>query len=145
MPKAKSEIDKDYLYGLLMPSPCQAQSSPDPVEEDTLEGDPLHDLRTRLSSESLAAIPAEPNGLILTNVIELLVSERLEQAFEKFNCCRCDKCKKRAAAFALNELPPNYMAAPSTQIEEILKAYPTKDVTSAIVKAILKIKANPEH
>lgn len=77
--------------------------------------------------------------------MENLVAERLDAAFEKFNCCRCDKCKKDVAALALNYLPPQYVVADKEKLPQLLQEYFTKEVSGALIKAILQIKNHPRH
>lgn len=141
-------IDTEHLYDLLMPSSYAQEYAPynAPAETDApLPTSKLDALRERMSNAILPAFAQASNGIVLVSLTEVLVADRIDAAFEKFNCCKCDKCKKRVAAFALNELPPNYVAAKIEQIEGLLDASPTKDITNALVRAILHVKATPEH
>lgn len=160
MPKNSTrEMDTQRLYSLLMPTgeegaprvtPYNAEPAPPATGGDEPPApapgaDKLDALRQRLGRET-PPDPAKPgSGMVLVNLTEALVADRLDAAFEKFNCCRCDRCRKRAAAFALNELPPNYVAAGVEQIEQLLAGCPTRDVSAAIVRAVLRVKATPEH
>ena len=36
--------------------------------------------------------------LMLVNLNERLVADRLDEVFEKFRCCRCDRCRQDVAA-----------------------------------------------
>lgn len=159
------EFDKDYIYNLIMPSAPAADTTdlaapavpadtpaplPDistapPAEED--EDNPITDLRNRLFSRksSGVAIPAVKREYAVVNMMELLVSERLDSAFSKFNCCQCDKCRKDAVAAALNLLPPEYVVAEIDEIDALLHEHSTKEVSAALVKAILQVRAHPRH
>lgn len=143
-----NDINTARLYDLLMPTtemqdftPYDAPTKPVVPQANSR----LEDLRQRMSGVTLPALTELSNGVVLVNLTETLVADRLEAAFDKFNCCKCDKCKKRAAALALNELPPNYVAAKVEQVEDLLAVCPTKDVSAAIVRAVMRIKATPEH
>ncbi len=149
------DMNTERLFNLLMPSsgapgsiPYNAQPEPEeaPAAPETAKSDRLDALRERMAGT--AAIPVldgVPGGLVLVNLTEAMVAERLDAAFDKFNCCKCDSCKKRAAALALNALTPHYVAARVDEIETLLDACPTKDVSASIVRAVLHVKATPEH
>ena len=157
------EMDTQRLYSLLMPTSEEGKPRVTPYNAESDEffipsqpeqspaalpapgADKLDALRQRLGGET-PPDPAKPgSGMALVNLTEVLVADRLDAAFEKFNCCRCDRCRKRAAAFALNELAPNYVAAAVEQIEQLLAGCPTRDVSAAIVRAVLRVKSTPEH
>lgn len=46
---------------------------------------------------------------------------------------------------ALNNLQPKYIIVAKHDIEKIMQNMDYSDVTQAIMKAILKVKANPHH
>lgn len=145
---ASNTINTELLYDLLMPS---TDVSDFPTYEAPQQpiAPPAHtrldELRQRMSGAGLPALAEPGSGVILVNLTETLVADRLDAAFDKFNCCKCDRCKKRAAAFALNDLTPNYVAATVEQVEELLNVCPTKDVATAVVRAVLRVKSTPEH
>lgn len=165
MNRPTGELDKNYIFDLIMPSgtnpehestPARpvpqtppktptaqpAAAKPRPEQPDTIDR-----LRQKLFIEPEA--PASDTGreLRIINLNEPLVLERLEAAFEKFRCCKCDKCKKDVAVRALNLLEPNYVLADPNRLDAALalKASAASLVSSAVVKAIIYVKANPEH
>lgn len=154
----KLEFDKDYLFNLIMPSDSgPARLVPDQIPEalaqeqldlsqpQAQEPDSLQRLKDRLFSKSEGVAFAPPRELVLLNLMETLVVDRLDAAFEKFNCCRCDKCKKDVAALALNSLPPHYVLCDPDNFQAQLEACSTKEVAGAIIKAILHVKSHPQH
>ncbi len=163
MAKPKTEFDKDYIYNLIMPSASLDDASEPPTisvdtpasspetaaapsaEED--EASPISDLRSRLFSRKSGgvAIPAVKREYAVVNIMELLVSDRLDSVFSKFNCCQCDKCRKDAVAAALNLLPPEYVVAEVDEIDALRYKHSTKEVSAALVKAILQVRAHPRH
>ena len=163
MAKPKMEFDKDYIYNLIMPSvpPANASeapaaaadmpaSSPEAVPAPSAEEDednPISDLRSRLFSRKNngVAIPAVKREYAVVNIMELLVSDRLDSAFSKFHCCQCDKCRKDAVAAALNLLRPEYVVAEADEIDALRREHSTKEVSAALVKAILQVRAHPRH
>ena len=76
---------------------------------------------------------------------EPLVADRLEAVFEKFNCCRCDKCRHDVAALALNTVQPQYVVTTLEEIPALLEAADTREIPGALVKAILHVKNHPKH
>lgn len=161
---AKQEFDKDYVFNLIMPSaavePKQPSEEPEPpspepqpeaptspqTQEEADFQDSIAELRSKLFlRQSEGVVIRQPRRLILVNLMENLVVERLDQAFEKFNCCKCDKCRKDVAAVALNNLSPHYVVVDPDAIEASLADCPTKEISAAIIKAILKVKSNPRH
>lgn len=150
MAKNASDLNTQRLYDLLMPSTQEPEMLPydAPVEEEpdvSISNEKLEALRQRMTTAASSALADPGEGIVLVNLTEALVADRLDAAFDKFNCCKCDRCRKRAAAFALNELAPNYVAARVDQIEELLSGCSTRDAAAAVVRAVLRVKASPEH
>ena len=151
------DINTERLYNLLMPSsdapeaiPYNAQPEPEEAVEEapaaTPGGGRLDALRERMAgTAALPALDSAGGSYVLINLTEALVAERLDAAFDKFNCCKCDKCTKRAAANALNALPPRYTVVRTDKVEAALNGAPAKEAAAAVVRAVLQIKATPEH
>lgn len=149
------DINTERLYNLLMPSAdgqgaipynAQPEDAPSVPVPSAAPSNRLDTLRARMAdTAALPALNQSGGSLVLINLTEAMVAERLDAAFDKFNCCKCDRCKKRAAANALNSLPPKYAAVPANEVEALLDTTPAKDVAAAVVRAVLQIKATPEH
>ena len=150
----KPEFNKDYVFNLIMPSaPVQPQppveaapappqtAEPKPAEEN----DTLSLLRKRLLTQPDGMRLGTPKEMVLVNLAEQLVADRLDAVFEKFNCCRCNKCKQDAAALALNMLPAHYVVAAPDELPALLAQCQTKEVSAALIKAILQVKNHPMH
>ena len=71
----------------------------------------------------------------------------LDSTLDRFNCCKCDKCKKDIAALALNRLKPRYVVMKEGEQEKRRKAELENgsEVTGALVQAILVVKKAPWH
>lgn len=150
MAKTTSDLNTQRLYDLLMPSTEAPEALPydAPAGEELdafISNEKLEALRQRMTTAASSALADPGEGIVLVNLTEALVADRLDAAFDKFNCCKCDRCRKRAAAFALNDLAPNYVAARMDQVEELLSSCSTKDAAAAVVRAVLRVKASPEH
>lgn len=159
---SKKGFDKEYIFNLIMPTgpgeepqereqepeqpapaqPLREEDAPQPQPQDSLSL-----LREKLNQPAVAA-PVQlrsAKNLVLVNLVEQLVADRLDGVFEKFNCCRCDKCRQDVAALALNALPPQYVVAEPEEIPRLLEEAQVKDIPGALVKAILQVKNNPRH
>ncbi len=152
MASRKKDFDKDYIFNLIMPTGPSPVQDLEPTEpEDKTEDFPVQDslsvLKDRISQvSSISAVQLHPaKELVLVNLMERLVIDRLDTAFDKFNCCRCDKCRRDVAAFALNLLPPRYVVAEPDELPRLLEECSSKEVSTALVKAILHIKNHPKH
>lgn len=153
---AHKEFDKEYIFNLIMPTAAEDQTAgPDPAPEPEPQKTPppepeaqdsLSLLREKLSQAAPAPVQLRPaRERMLVNLAEQLVADRLDAVFEKFNCCRCDKCRRDVAALALNSVPAQYVVAAPEDLPALLAEADTKEIAGALVKAILYVKAHPNH
>lgn len=146
-------FDKEYIFNLIMPSSAPEAAEPPapepaeaPPEPEPQEPDSLSLLREKLNQPVAAPVQLRRSReLVLVNLAEQLVADRLDAVFEKFNCCRCDKCRRDVAAMALNTVPPQYVVATPEEIPGMLASAETKEIAGALVKAILYVKGHPKH
>lgn len=89
-----------------------------------------------------ATVSTEPP---LVNLMEAFVEKRLDAALKKFKCCTCDRCRKDVLAIALNKLPPLYVIEADPDIRDLHERERAAQVATALVQAILAIKAHPSH
>lgn len=87
----------------------------------------------------------DKRSTVIVNIMERLVLDKLDSAFSKFNCCKCDRCKKDVVALALNKLPPKYVVAEQDRLRDFIAAQTQTEVTTALVQAIITVRANPRH
>lgn len=161
MSRPKNVTDKDMLFSKILPAlsdnpysaihearqdtllpdmPDMSNSRPYPLPEDA--PDSLALLRSKLFARSNAALP---DTFATVNIMEGLVLRHMEQVIEKFNLCRCDRCRCDMAAAALNRLPPKYMVANPTRMTKLENDADSKRVMDALVKAALLVRAHPRH
>ena len=81
----------------------------------------------------------------MVNVMEELVASKLDMAFNKFNCCKCDKCRQDVAALALNKIQPKYMILDEDEVKDIVNNYDNPSIMSAIIQAMLTVMSHPRH
>lgn len=169
------EFDKDYLFDLIMPSvksagttdnlaeeflpqnPAQAlpaeptlpppsPQEPQKQEETSAESNQISSLKQKLLNRPPVEISkSAAQDLMIINVMEPLVMDKLDAAFEKFKCCKCDKCRKDVAVLALNNLQPDYCMVENDKLNSLLAQKDSKEVSIAVIKAILYVKSNPQH
>ena len=150
-------FDKEYIFNLIMPSASEPETEaeetePEPSPQPKAEPEPeeapdsLSLLREQLNRPVSPVMQLRPGkNLVLVNLAEQLVADRREAVFEKFNCCRCDKCRHDVAALALNTVQPQYVVTTLEEIPALLEAADTREIPGALVKAILHVKNHPKH
>lgn len=177
MPKSKNELDKEIMYRKIMPTAKHLSNQerkepsvrdqtadisdtdsafavPNPPEAFSFTPaatgiSPAHSRRSPSVNRTTAASQQirESRDMILVNVMEDLVLSRLDDTLARFNCCKCNKCKKDIAAIALNKLTPRYMVMKEHDEEKrrITEEQYGSAVTSALIQAILTVKKSPRH
>ena len=108
MAKTKNEIDKESMFNKIMPSNLinknkelistygrnrtlpsqQSQISQKQSENATVKARQIYCLQGIKNSF------VKRKTTIMVNVMEELVASKLDMAFNKFNCCKCDKCRQ---------------------------------------------------
>lgn len=92
---------------------------------------------------NVPALDSRPTEVI--NVMEEVVLSKLDSALSRFQCCRCDRCKKDIVALALNKLPPKYMVLSQGQHPPDIDAQTNAQVVTALIQAVIKVRAHPRH
>ncbi|MCI8441142.1 MAG: late competence development ComFB family protein [Provencibacterium sp.] len=154
MAKSKKEIDKDIMYSKIMPTgrsgsrlgPPESEEEPEQADDASPQASPLPAPAPAPAAFTPKSVQLrEQSSSVVVNLMEHLVADRLDSAFKKFNCCKCDKCRKDVAAIALNKLQPKYVVTESDKIEEIVKEMAGTEVSTAIVQAVLVVRTHPRH
>jgi len=84
----------------------------------------------------------------MKNYMEEIVLCAMDDILKDINVCTCERCRYDIAAKALNDLPPQYIVTKKGEIYSKinnLKAQFEVDVISAITKAAILVKRNPNH
>lgn len=157
MAKGRREIDKEAMFRKIMPSSYSSPTDEDPSPPESppapmaVEAPPYTQPGTAVQQGPISIVGGgvqlrKAGSRILVNIMEYLVIDKLDEAYEKFNnCCKCDKCRQDAAALALNRLKPKYMVVEERKIPIYIAKNNTPEVTSAIVQSILWVKSHPKH
>ncbi|MBN7773719.1 late competence development ComFB family protein [Clostridium aminobutyricum] len=85
---------------------------------------------------------------ILHNLAEDVIRAKVPDVMKSFNMCTCQNCTYDVMAFALNHVAPLYTVTDKGHLYQKLSSYETQygaDLTSAITKACIRVKINPNH
>lgn len=99
-----------------------------------------------IKSENITQQNKENQYPKLINIKEVMIHNKIDEVLEKFNCCKCNSCKLEITAIALNRLTPQYTICHSDEeLDEIIPNSEYSKITSALINAIITIRANPIH
>ena len=157
MAKSSNEINKERMYEKIMPTGRRIKGdtpvldAPAPNENknrqdnDTFSASRIYSAVNRTAAANRRI--QESQDMVLVNAMEEMVLDRLDTTLSRFNCCKCNKCKKDIAAVALNRLTPKYIVLKDgdTEKKKWIEDKYGSQVTGALVQAILLVKKNPRH
>lgn len=86
--------------------------------------------------------------VILKNYMETLLLEKLDEVIHELDCCKCDKCRMDIMSYALNRLPPKYVATYEGQVYSKLDTLSVQyetDLMCALYQAARIVTENPHH
>lgn len=86
--------------------------------------------------------------VVLKNMMETLVLEKMDEVSSKLDCCQCPKCRMDIASYALNRLPPKYVATYEGEVYSKLDTLSVQyeaDLLKAVFLAAEVVKDNPRH
>lgn len=82
------------------------------------------------------------------NMMESFVEEVLEKMLPDLDCCTCEQCQSDIIAWALNQLPPKYVATQAggaISKADTLRIQHLTDVRTAIIQGAQLVKDHPRH
>jgi len=86
--------------------------------------------------------------IVIKNIMEELVDAKLDEIIRSASVCDCEQCRADVYAYALNHLPPKYIATRSGDVFTRVKAATTQfqaDILTALVQAMDIVSKNPRH
>lgn len=86
--------------------------------------------------------------LQMKNYMEEIVETSLDEILKDVSMCACDRCRLDVIAKALNDLPPQYVVTRKGEVYSKinnLRAQFDVDIITAITKAAILVKRNPNH
>lgn len=146
----KKEIDKELMYKKLMPSAPGEAKLPRPIVQHEAEAQepqekPMGTAAYTPSRREIGIPALDTQKTVLLNITETLVLEKLDSVLARFNCCKCDRCKKDIVALALNKLPHKYMVLAESQPMPLWHAPENAQIVSAIIQSILTVRNHARH
>lgn len=147
MAKSRTEIDKESMYRKIMPSASRVGKSTSGNGPENAGVNAGGSAPAPIAAKSAGLQLPESQDMILVNLMEELVLSRLDSTLMRFNCCKCNKCKKDIAALTLNKLAPRYVVMKSGDKDKRAQAEAEygSAVTGALVQAIMLVKKEPRH
>jgi hypothetical protein len=154
MAKLKKTFDKELMYKKIMPTNLKKEQETSIIANEDSNGvvveqkdKIINEKETAIfKNKELNFIIGEKSEIILYNVMEKLVLDKLDITLKKMNCCRCDRCKEDIIALALNNLKPMYIVASKDEINnKINELDKGLEVTTAVLKAVLSVRKSPRH
>ena len=82
------------------------------------------------------------------NMMEAIVEEGLDMMGDSLGCCMCEQCRSDIAAYALNHLPPRYVATRiggTISKADSLRIQHLTDVRTALLQAAQMVNETPRH
>ncbi len=151
MAKIRKTFDRESMYKKIMPTNLKKETEQVQNETNEQNVDIIEKKTNKETSiyqnKELKLIKEEKNEVILYNVTEKLVLNKLDATLKKMNCCKCDHCKEDIVAISLNILKPMYIVATKEEIKQ--KIYELKElgseITTEIIKAVLIVRKKPRH
>ncbi|QIB68066.1 late competence development ComFB family protein [Aminipila butyrica] len=86
--------------------------------------------------------------VILKNIMESIVLQKLDETVDKLGCCTCDECRRDIASYALNLLPSKYVVTPEGEMYSKLNALSMQyeaDLLSALSQATQVVSQKCRH
>lgn len=169
MSNAKKDISKEAMFSKIMPSGPLTHTVAPTVKQSESRFNSFEDDRearaaaaleqrdnpdrtetaesTAKQTETPAKAPEKDvvQGVKVINITEKMVNMKITEAMERFDCCTCSVCRQDILCKVLNSISPKYMAVAESDIDKIIEKEDFSEVTQAIMKAILNLKANPNH
>lgn len=85
---------------------------------------------------------------MIKNIMETIISNKLDELTSKVTMCNCSKCRDDIMAFTLNHVPPRYVSTSSGELYikvASLSNEEVHEVTITLLKAIQIVSENPKH
>ncbi len=82
------------------------------------------------------------------NILEDLITYKLDELIDATGVCKCDRCRTDIIAISLNKLPSRYVSSPGGDIMARIQSMDDQmqaNITSTILKAIEVVKKKPHH
>ena len=90
----------------------------------------------------------EKMAVLVKNIMEKLVIDKLDQMMPSLGCCSCDICKTDILCYALNRIKPKYVSTEQgellSRVDSISVSYGAAIMTELVAGAEI-VRKNPRH
>lgn len=141
-----------------VPEPTPAASpaaapAPEPAPKSVPVPEPTPEVNTAVSvvppdPEAAATRQILPDGSRMINIMEYLVSQKVEYYAHMFQLCCCPRCLADSMALALSRLPAKYVVLPEQSYRPMLSFLEAKFdsmVTAQVIYACKQVLEAPRH
>lgn len=126
---------------------------PEPAPKSVPVPEPTAEVNTTVSvvppdPEAAATRQILPDGSRMINVMEYLVSQKVEYYAHMFQLCCCPRCLADSMALALSRLPAKYLVLPEQSYRPMLSFLEAKFdsmVTAQVIYACKQVLEAPRH
>ena len=126
---------------------------PEPAPKSVPVPEPTPEVNTTVSvvppdPEAAATRQILPDGSRMINVMEYLVSQKVEYYAHMFQLCCCPRCLADSMALALSRLPAKYVVLPEQSYRPMLSFLEAKFdsmVTAQVIYACKQVLEAPRH
>lgn len=97
---------------------------------------------------NLEKLTQDEDDLILVNIFEELVKEKVKDTIQSIEMCQCKKCRMNACAIALNSLPAKYVTTTKGALLSLLAISNLSNQTTIeveVIKALKIVRSCPLH
>lgn len=87
-------------------------------------------------------------AIVYHNLMEDIVLQYVDQVMNSEDVCTCEVCKSDVIAYALNKLPPRYVATELGRLVSKAHSYESQfhtDVIAALSEASELVRKKPRH
>lgn len=138
------------------PAPAAASAAvpaPEPSPKSVPVPEPMPEVNATVSvvppdPEAAATRQILPDGSRMINVMEYLVSQKVEYYAHMFQLCCCPRCLADSMALALSRLPAKYVVLPEQSYRPMLSFLEAKFdsmVTAQVIYACKQVLEAPRH
>ena len=141
--EATDETESAADAGLSDVLPAIEETEPEPEPQEK----PKPVTEAAAAPESKQEEPEAP-PYVLVNVMESIVDDKIDYYMDKFNVCRCARCRADVKALALTHLEPKYVVVDTSGISAFLSLYTNKfssEVLFHLGQACMQVLENPRH
>ena len=159
---SKKSFDREKMYRKIMPTYYDNTEVEVEYEEEEQEAkrpelsvvpfNPKGDVASEeinsslLKNKEINKIIDRDEKVVLYNLTEKLVLDKLDKVLDSMNCCKCDRCKMDIIAMSLNSLEPHYVVKVKGMVEnKEMEDKISQNVTSAVLKSALSVRRKPRH